>query len=676
MSSSEVGAPTSDSSVTEEVKEASAESATKPAKDDNSSEASPKKVTSNSTTTAMEQNGEDRPTSPTEEAGLKNTQAQTETDCNKDEEYTSSEAKHNGVDEDNEKSEKETEGVVGDGEEGGADGSGVAEEDESGGEASAASGGGGGGASPSKPAGSSQHNTSIVSGTSEASSLAAPAEASGMGALEGANGTGSSDEAGKTAVTSADGLTVDDLEDVLLELNKYEKQSSVEIPSLLESYLKFVAKSGSTHFPWNKIKRLFRDKLEQVFNEFFEASPIDEIPPTPNVDIFNFANVKDKVFEQLESFAGIPFTIQRIAELLTTPKRHYRRTDKFMRALEKNMLVVSHTEPRYPAKEDESTKLGGMAPFMNGEHSTETTAKLNTGSPKARRSSSGGVPILVRSGSVNAKRDLPMTSSLAAAERTAAWASQASAVNSDAAADTSGGSTDCSRSSPAGTGGTAGLSEEEKERLEGSQISTSTTEEEKQTSDSESKLKRCDLEERESGGGGGEDNEAGTGEPAAKRGKMDSEAEKSDPDGGAGSSKTGSEEEKEVAITKANEGTPAATTSTDGDSNQSKATTSDSISSQESVGIKEESVQENGNQTSPTPSTPATGKEMAVKNGSTEDSEDKNGKSSEKEAESSVAAAAGDHSSKTAEKNEKSSDEMEVDTECSSTESGNILQVE
>jgi len=642
MSSSEVGAPTSDSSVTEEVKEASTESTTKPdQKDDNSSEASPKKVTSNSTTTAMEQNGEDRPTSPTEEAGLKNIQAKTETDCNKDEEFTSSEAKHNGVDEDKEKSEKETEGVFGEGEEGGADGSGVAEEDESGGEASAASGGGGGGASPSKPAGSSQHNTSIVSGTSEASSLAAPAEASGMGALEGANGTGSSDEAGKTAVTSADGLTVDDLEDVLLELNKYEKQSSVEIPSLLESYLKFVAKSGSTHFPWNKIKRLFRDKLEQVFNEFFEASPIDEIPPTPNVDIFNFANVKDKVFEQLESFAGIPFTIQRIAELLTTPKRHYRRTDKFMRALEKNMLVVSHTEPRYPAKEDESTKLGGLAPFMNGEHSTETTAKLNTGSP--RRSSSGGVPILVRSGSVNAKRDLPMTSSLAAAERTAAWASQASAVNSDAAADTSGGSTDCSRSSPAGTGGTAGLSEEEKERLEGSQISTSTTEEDKQTSDSESKLRRCDLEERESG----EDNEAGTGEPAAKRGKMDSEAEKSDPDGGvaAGSSETGSEEEKEVATT------PAATTSTDGDSNQSKATTSDSISSQESVAIKEESVQENGNQTSPTPSTPATGKEKAVKNGSTEDSEDKNGKSSEKEAESSVAAAAGDHSSKTAEKN-------------------------
>ena len=54
----------------------------------------------------MEQNGEDRPTSPTEEAGLKDIQAKTETDCNKNDEYTSSEAKHNGVDEDKEKSEK------------------------------------------------------------------------------------------------------------------------------------------------------------------------------------------------------------------------------------------------------------------------------------------------------------------------------------------------------------------------------------------------------------------------------------------------------------------------------------------------------------------------------------------------------------------------------------------
>ena len=69
-------------------------------------------------------------------------------------------------------------------------------------------------------------------------------------------------------------------------------QTTLEIPSLLESYLKFVANSGCTHFPWNKIKRLFRVKLEQVIKEYFEASPIEDIPPTPNVDVFNFSNVK------------------------------------------------------------------------------------------------------------------------------------------------------------------------------------------------------------------------------------------------------------------------------------------------------------------------------------------------------------------------------------------------
>ena len=37
----------------------------------------------------------------------------------------------------------------------------------------------------------------------------------------------------------------------------------------------------------------------------------------------------------LPFFSGIPFTMQRLCELLTQPKRHYKRVDKFMRGLEK-----------------------------------------------------------------------------------------------------------------------------------------------------------------------------------------------------------------------------------------------------------------------------------------------------------------------------------------------------
>lgn len=266
--------------------------------------------------------------------------------------------------------------------------------------------------SPVRPA-SLPHNTSAMSEGS-ANDLA----------------TTSDHKVASTGEDESAGLTVDDLEDVLLELNNYEKQTTLEIPSLLESYLKFVANSGCTHFPWNKIKRLFRVKLEHVIKEYFEASPVEDIPPMPNVDVFNFSNVKDKVFEQLESFAGIPFTIQRIAELLTTPKRHYRRTDKFMRALEKNILVVSHTEPRSHAQDDCATKFmngggadrsfGAGGASASGDNSPLLTASADTPPAGPRRA-----PMLVRAGSVNAKL---MTS--VAAERTAQWASQAQAANS------------------------------------------------------------------------------------------------------------------------------------------------------------------------------------------------------------------------------------------------------
>lgn len=149
-------------------------------------------------------------------------------------------------------------------------------------------------------------------------------------------------------------VTTDDLEEVMMELNKFDRQHikewkekvSIKIPPLLEGYLQFVANGGNTHFSWTAVKGLFKVKLNHVINDFYSESPTDEIPTVPNVESFDYSNVKEKLFLKLDTFSGIPFTIQRLAELLTSPKRHYRRTDKFLRALEKNMLVVSTVEAR------------------------------------------------------------------------------------------------------------------------------------------------------------------------------------------------------------------------------------------------------------------------------------------------------------------------------------------
>lgn len=48
--------------------------------------------------------------------------------------------------------------------------------------------------------------------------------------------------------------------------------------------------------------------------------------------------MKKTLFERFDTFQAAPFTIQRLCELLTDPKKHYNRLDKFMRALEKNIL--------------------------------------------------------------------------------------------------------------------------------------------------------------------------------------------------------------------------------------------------------------------------------------------------------------------------------------------------
>ena len=142
-----------------------------------------------------------------------------------------------------------------------------------------------------------------------------------------------------------------------MELNKFEKRTdeSAAIPQLLEEYIRLVAKTGSTFFPWPKVKPLIKAKLEAVITEFYTSHPTEELPPVPNVDPFSFASCKSKVFQQLDYFGGIPFTVQRLCELLVSPRKHYKRTDKFMRALEKNMLIVSTVDSRSKHKVEESS---------------------------------------------------------------------------------------------------------------------------------------------------------------------------------------------------------------------------------------------------------------------------------------------------------------------------------
>ena len=65
-----------------------------------------------------------------------------------------------------------------------------------------------------------------------------------------------------------------------------------------------------------------------------------------------------------------PFTIQRLCELMTEPQRYYKRTDKFMRGVEKNVLVVTTIEATrsvsLPPLHLPAATGGGMPTFSGG----------------------------------------------------------------------------------------------------------------------------------------------------------------------------------------------------------------------------------------------------------------------------------------------------------------------
>ncbi|XP_020296023.1 serine/threonine-protein phosphatase 4 regulatory subunit 2 [Pseudomyrmex gracilis] len=162
---------------------------------------------------------------------------------------------------------------------------------------------------------------------------------------------------------------MDNLEEVLQALDEFQKMRPTVIPQELEDYLCWVAKTGDPVYQWSLIKTLFREKLTRVMTDFYENCPTLELAPCPNVEHFNYDTMKSNLLERLESFANAPFTVQRICELLTAPRKEYNRVDKFMRAIEKNILVVSTREPGPIARRGETGD--GM---MNGSVEEDTAS--------------------------------------------------------------------------------------------------------------------------------------------------------------------------------------------------------------------------------------------------------------------------------------------------------------
>ncbi|XP_036896868.1 serine/threonine-protein phosphatase 4 regulatory subunit 2 isoform X1 [Sturnira hondurensis] len=174
-----------------------------------------------------------------------------------------------------------------------------------------------------------------------------------------------------------------DVERLQEALKDFEKRGKKEVCPVLDQFLCHVAKTGETMIQWSQFKGYFTFKLEKVMDDFRTAAPEPRGPPNPNVEYIPFDEMKERILKIVTGFNGIPFTIQRLCELLTDPRRNYTGTDKFLRGVEKNVMVVSCV---YPSSEkNNSNSLNRMNGVMFPGNSSSYTERSNINGPGTPR---------------------------------------------------------------------------------------------------------------------------------------------------------------------------------------------------------------------------------------------------------------------------------------------------
>lgn len=174
-----------------------------------------------------------------------------------------------------------------------------------------------------------------------------------------------------------------DVERLQEALKDFEKRGKKEVCPILDQFLCHVAKTGETMVQWSQFKGYFIFKLEKVMDDFRTSAPEPRGPPNPNVEYIPFEEMKERILKIVTGFNGIPFTIQRLCELLTDPRRNYTGTDKFLRGVEKNVMVVSCV---YPSSEkNNSSSLNRMNGVMFPGNSPGYSERSNVNGPGTPR---------------------------------------------------------------------------------------------------------------------------------------------------------------------------------------------------------------------------------------------------------------------------------------------------
>ncbi|KAJ7063169.1 PPP4R2-domain-containing protein [Mycena amicta] len=144
--------------------------------------------------------------------------------------------------------------------------------------------------------------------------------------------------------------------------------------------LQHIASTDSFDSEWSPLRDAIKHKLQQNIDLFLSTPDRPPLPPSfqplatasgglklppfpPHRTILpvppsymtaqEAADMKAELFTLLDQFDSAPFTIQRVCELCLEPKKHYNSVGKYLRAVEKALLVTSTHNSFPPLSESE-----------------------------------------------------------------------------------------------------------------------------------------------------------------------------------------------------------------------------------------------------------------------------------------------------------------------------------
>lgn len=117
-------------------------------------------------------------------------------------------------------------------------------------------------------------------------------------------------------------------EDINMTENKKQILNEFNSDFNFEKELKSIKETGKTDLEWKNLQNNFIEYYKKVVNEFpKEVNDSENNNPKDNID--------EDIIEYLGSFTKIPFTLQRMAELILEPKLYYNKASKYNSAFKK-----------------------------------------------------------------------------------------------------------------------------------------------------------------------------------------------------------------------------------------------------------------------------------------------------------------------------------------------------